>query len=86
MAYDLELSTSREKWLGKLCYGLSQGAKLAETDNPYKIGQHTAAMRHTILWMVKQHPEDFQSDLVQAMAEAGVELNLEPDFNEGPKP
>ncbi len=82
--FSLDLSTTREKYLAKLCYGIGQGANLAETENPYKIGQHTEAMRLTILWMVRQHPEQFQADLVAALAEAGVEVDL--SSNEGGKP
>ena len=82
--FNLELSTSRERYLAKLCYGVGQGAKLAETEIPYKVGQHTEAMRLTILWLIRQHPEDFQADLIAALAEAGIDVDLNP--SEGGKP
>ncbi len=81
--YTIDLSTTRKKYLDRLCYGLSQGIKLADATDPHKIGQHTEALRLSILWIIRQHPEDFQQDLVDAMNDANLSINLDPGFGEG---
>lgn len=74
---------NRDKLLQLFCYGIGQGVKLADTDNPYKIGQHTEAMRITMLRIVRNLPADFQTDLIAALAAAGIDMELGPPTNEG---
>lgn len=73
-----------DKVIGLLCYGMSQGVKLAETENPYKIGQHTEAMRLTMLSLVRELPEDKQTQLIDAFEDAtGIRIDLRPAWEAG---
>lgn len=74
----------RDALLDELCYGLSQGIKLAESESPYKIGQHTEAMRLSILRVIKiDLTDEEKAELVARMKKAGYELDLGPRTGEG---
>lgn len=64
----MTVEIDRDKVFDLLCYGMVQGTRLAESENPYKIGQHTEAMRRTVLRIVRCFPEDFQEELRDAVA------------------
>ena len=72
-----------DRIIGLLCYGIGQGVRLAETDSPYKIGQHTEALRQTIIMLVRELPEDKQQELIDALAQVGIPLDLRPRWQSG---
>ena len=63
----MEVEFNRQKLLELFCYGMVQGDKLSKSENSYKIGQHTEAMRITILRILKQFPDDFENDVLDAV-------------------
>lgn len=64
--YEVELSIDRGRLIELMCYGLGQGDKLANATDPYKQGQHVEAIRRTYLKIVKQFPDDFVDELMEA--------------------
>jgi len=67
----MNVEFDRDKILEQFCYGMSQGDKLAnlgihKIKNLYQAGMHIEAMRVTILRIISQFPEDFQTDLMEA--------------------
>ena len=83
---DLELSTTREKLLSRLCSAVVQFDKLTNSESAFKSGQHTEHVRLDGLWLIRQFPEDLKDDLVAMVATQGVTLDLEVGGNEGNKP
>lgn len=72
-----------QKELELMCYGIGVGVALAETQNPYKIGQRTEAIRLTQLAIIRNKPKAFQRKLKRMLKAQGIELNLERPTNEG---
>lgn len=64
----MDVEFNRDKLLQLFCYGMVQGDKLARSNNPHKIGQHTEAMRITVLKILKQFPDDFEQNVLDAVA------------------
>jgi len=72
-----------DKFLGHFCRGIAQGVKLAESENPYKIGQHTEAIRTSVLGMARQLPDEKRDELIAALALIGIDMDLTPPWQAG---
>lgn len=72
----IELGTTRERFIERACYTAGQLQKAADQDRVgLPNGQHIEAMRRELNWLLHKLPNDLESDIRAAIASGANETD-----------